>query len=272
MIHADIDLSRKLEHTEARAGADFVETRAKLFPESGASWIDVGGAYAMFDGVDSPLTQTFGLGMFKDASDEQFDQIETFYEERSSPVFHEISPLADISILELLASRGYRPVELTSVMYLELNRYTPQPPLNRDITTRNIEVSEADLWAETAAVGWATVYEGLGEFMLDFGKIAARNTGGQPFLAELHGRPIAAAGFQMYDDVCILAGAATIPDARRLGAQNALLAARLRFAIENGCKFAMICALPGSQSQKNAQKNGFNIAYTRIKWRLKDRA
>ena len=31
---------------------------------------------------------------------------------------------------------------------------------------------------------------------------------------------------------------------------------------------AMMCALPGSQSQKNAQKNGFDIAYTRTKWHL----
>jgi hypothetical protein len=104
--------------------------------------------------------------------------------------------------------------------------------------------------------------------MLAFGKIAARATGCHPFLAELDGRPIAAGGFQMYDDICILAGASTIPDARRMGAQNALLAARLQFALDHGCRLAMMCALPGSQSQKNAQKNGFQIAYTRTKWHL----
>jgi len=27
-------------------------------------------------------------------------------------------------------------------------------------------------------------------------------------------------------------------------------------------------ALPGSASQRNAERNGFRIAYTRIKWRL----
>jgi hypothetical protein len=32
----------------------------------------------------------------------------------------------------------------------------------------------------------------------------------------------------------------------------------------------MMGALPGSQSQKNAEKNGFRIAYTRTKWQLKD--
>jgi hypothetical protein len=32
----------------------------------------------------------------------------------------------------------------------------------------------------------------------------------------------------------------------------------------------MMCAQPGSQSQRNAEKHGFRIAYTRIKWQLKD--
>lgn len=104
--------------------------------------------------------------------------------------------------------------------------------------------------------------------MLAFGKIAARTSGGHPFIAEINGEAVGAAGFGMYDEVCILAGAATVPVARNRGVQNALLDARLRLARDSGCSLAMICALPGSQSQKNAQKNGFNIAYTRIKWQL----
>ena len=268
MLYSDKALSQKLERTEGRSNIDFVETRSRLAPESGAAWIEVGGAYAMFDGVESPLTQTFGLGIFEDATDAHLEQTEAFFKERGAPVFHEVSPMADMSLLTLLSERGYRPVELTSVMYLELDNLAPKPPLNPDIVTRVVDELEADLWAETAAKGWSTEHESLGEFMLAFGKIAARTRGGHPFLAELGGRPIAAGGFQVYDDVCILAGASTVPDARRLGAQNALLSARLRFAKDHGCKLAMMCALPGSQSQKNAQKNGFNIAYTRIKWQL----
>jgi hypothetical protein len=30
----------------------------------------------------------------------------------------------------------------------------------------------------------------------------------------------------------------------------------------------MVCAAPGSTSQRNAERNGFRIAYTRIKWHL----
>ncbi len=269
MIYSDRILSQKLERTEALANADFVKTRTRIDPASGATWIEVGGAYAMFDGVESPLTQTFGLGMFEDATDAHLDKIGAFYHERNAPVFHEVSPMADQSILTLLGERGYRPIELTSVMFQEVDAAgTEKTPLNPDIITRVINRDEADLWAEVASKGWATEHPMLGEFMLAFGKIAARTAGGHPFIAELEGRPIAAGGFAIYDDVCILAGASTIPDARRQGAQNALLSARLNFASERGCRMAMMCAAPGSQSQKNAQKNGFHIAYTRTKWQF----
>lgn len=267
MTYADIALAQRLERTEARSNADFVETRARIQPDFGAEWIDVGGAYAMFDGVESPLTQTFGLGMFEVTTPEHLDQIETFFRDREAPIFHEVSPMADLSLLGLLGERGYRPMELTNVMYRELSGELPERSSN-EISTRQIDGSEADTWAQIAARGWATIHEGLADFMLAFGKIAARTSGGHPFIAEIGGEPIAAAGFGIYDDICILAGAATVPEARNRGAQNALLRARLEFAAEIGCKLAMICALPGSQSQKNAQKNGFKIAYTRIKWQL----
>jgi len=41
MIYSDKTLSQKLERTEARANADFVEARAEMFPASGAAWIEV---------------------------------------------------------------------------------------------------------------------------------------------------------------------------------------------------------------------------------------
>src|ERR1043166_2665885 len=58
---ADLELAQRLEHAEARANAAFIEARAKAFPDWGAKWIEVAGAYAMFDGPTSPVTQTFGL-------------------------------------------------------------------------------------------------------------------------------------------------------------------------------------------------------------------
>ena len=71
----------------------------------------------------------------------------------------------------------------------------------------------------------------------------------------------------MSDGVAFLAGASTIPEGRRHGAQLALLHQRLRDGADAGCDIAMMGALPGSASQRNAERHGFRIAYTRVKWK-----
>jgi hypothetical protein len=273
MIYIDKSFSQKLERTEARANADFVETRARLESKSNASWIDVAGVYAMFDGTASPCTQTFGLGLFDEVTELHLERLESFFIDRGAPVFHEVSPMAGAAVMPLLNSRGYRPFELTSVMYRELV-FEGSPPAfatrrsNPEIRTRIANSDETEVWAETAADGWSTAMGGETDFMLSFGRISARCQGAFPFLAELAEAAIATGMLFIYDDVCLLAGASTVPEGRNQGAQNALLAARLSFAVQNGCKLAIMGTSPGSQSQKNAQNNGFNVAYTRTKWHL----
>src|SRR4026207_872053 len=99
---ADIDLARRLERTEALSNAQFVEARAKAFPDRGATWIEVAGTHAMFDGVGSPVTQTFGLGMFEPITAEQLTELEEFFQSRGAEIFHEVCPLADSSVFELI--------------------------------------------------------------------------------------------------------------------------------------------------------------------------
>lgn len=269
MIFSDLDLSRKLERTEASANASFVESRAKISPESGVEWIEVAGTYAMFDGLESPLTQTFGLGVFEEITNAELDRIEAFFKKHNAPVFHEVSPLAGLDLVALLNERNYQPIELTSVMFQSLEiENNLNLPLNPNLKTRVIESGEAELWARTSADGWASEAQELGDFMFNFGQISANCHGGFPFLAELDNKPISAGMLFIYNDVALLGGASTIPAGRRQGGQSALLDARLDFARKKGCKIAMMCALPGSQSQRNAEKNGFRIAYTRTKWQL----
>jgi hypothetical protein len=96
MIFADLDLARRLERPEAVAGARYVEALGRLSPDVGARWIEVAGAYAMFAGPASPVTQTFGLGLFAEPTATDLDQLETFFQDRSAPVCHEVSPLAGL--------------------------------------------------------------------------------------------------------------------------------------------------------------------------------
>jgi GNAT superfamily N-acetyltransferase len=84
----------------------------------------------------------------------------------------------------------------------------------------------------------------------------------------LDGQPGAAGSLSIHEGVALFAGAATVPQMRRRGLQAALLRERMRYAFEHGCDLAMMAAEAGSNSQRNAERKGFRIAYTRTKWRL----
>ena len=66
---ADLHLAMRLEPSEAHSNAAFVEMRARIDPSGSTEWRDFDGIYAMFDGAGSPITQTFGLGLFGEIND-----------------------------------------------------------------------------------------------------------------------------------------------------------------------------------------------------------
>ena len=262
---ADIDLARRLERTESRGNAAFVEARARAFPDRGATWIEVAGAYAMFDGVGSPVTQTFGLGVFQPITAAELDTIEEFFRSRSAHVAHEVCPLADPTVFALLNERGYRPIEFSNVLYRPISPdLRLQAAVNERVKVRVAQKSDMKLWADTTLEGWSEFAE-VADFMRELGQVAAHSNS-LSFLAETDGRPVATGSLTIAEDVALLAGASTIPAARRQGAQLALLEGRLRYAAAQGCTIGMMVALPGSGSQRNAERHGFRIAYTRTKW------
>ena len=267
---ADVELAQRLEQAEARGNAGFVEARAEAFPDVGAQSIEVAGTYAMFDGPGSPVTQTFGLGMSEPVTAEHMNEIERFFRERGAGVFHEVCPLADPSVFAHLKERGYDPVEFSNVLYRPISSdLRLGSSRNEAIQVRVIGNHEIDLWADTAFEGWSEFTE-VADFLRDLGQVMARSKS-LSFLAELDGKAIAAGSLSIANDVALLAGASTIPSARRQGAQFALLEERLRYGAAHGCTIAMMVAQPGSASQRNAERHGFRIAYTRTKWQLREK-
>jgi GNAT superfamily N-acetyltransferase len=222
----------------------------------------------MFDGPRSPITQTFGLGLFDPFEEAEFARIEAFLQGRGAPVFHEASPLIPGHVLGLLNARGYQPVEFSSVLVRPITRHADAAPAA--IEARRIDAKEIDLWARVAGEGWSSESSELAAVVEDFGRIIGHARGTHCFLAFLDGKPIAAAALCLTTDIALLAGASTIPGARRQGAQRALLAARLQFAEAHGARLAMMVALPGSGSQRNAERQGFRTVYTRTKWQLRE--
>jgi hypothetical protein len=266
MPFCNLDLARRLEGAEGHACAEFAEARGRLFPATGSEWIREHGAYIVYDGSDSPITQTFGLGVFEELADETLDSIEDFYRKRSSPVHHEVSPLAGVPAYQLLCRRDYQPIEISSVMFRGVEN--PADTLGRGIAVRVVAPEEVSLWADVSARGWSHEHPELVDFLREFGGVMASRPTSLCFLAESDGVPGAAGVLIVHEGVALFGGAATVPELRCRGLQAALLQERMRYAYEHGADLAMMVAEAGSNSQRNAERRGFRIAYTRTKWKL----
>jgi GNAT superfamily N-acetyltransferase len=260
----DVELAQRLERAEVLATVAYVEARRSIQPSHGADWFQIAGVHAVFDGVESPLTQTFGLGIFEPTHSSTLDALERFFSVRGVKTAHEVSSLAASGTWEHLSSRGYSPIEASTVLV----RPTALAPSanTRGVTARLIEHDEIAIWSHVMAEGLSSESPELVAAVKDLAPIMAQSEGAHCFVAELEGKPIAAGILDLGNGIAVLGGASTIPTARRQGAQAALLQARLEYAAELGLDLAMLVASPGTGSQRNAERQGFRPAYVRSKW------
>lgn len=268
IIFADKDLAKRVERAEGLSNAAFVEARTKLFPESGAAWREIAGSFAMFDGIESPLTQVFALGLFQETTADDMKEIEDFFESRNAPVFIETCPLAGMHLLDLFHKRGYKPVELSNVLVKRIDENEITSEKQTEVRARFAGQEEKDEWINALANGWAEGNREVIKMFSDIAQVSFETEGTFSFAAVLDDKIIGGGAINIREGVAALAGASTVPEARRRGAQNALFNSRINFAREHGCDVATVVTLPGSDSQRNAERNGFQVVYTRTKWML----
>jgi hypothetical protein len=232
-------------------------------PAVNATWRDFGGTYALFDGFDSPMTQSFGLGLFAETTAAEVAAIEAYFNERNAPAMHEVCSLAPTATIALLVERGYRPIEQTSVLVQPI---VPVEVAPSPLAIRTIEPRDHAAWIETSVTGWSQDPT-FARVVREISEVAVENKVMTHYVVEREGAPIATGSLGVHADIALLAGASTIPSGRGLGAQNLLLATRLAEAHRRGCQLALMITSPGSTSQRNAERRGFRVAYTRTKWR-----
>lgn len=180
----------------------------------------------------------------------------------------ELCSLADPAVAALLTGRGYRLAGFENVLGRPLTR--DAPPMPDGIDVRAGGADELDAWVDIVVEGFAHP-DGEGvptheDFPRDVIARAERDVveaGARVYLARCGGVPAGGGAMRITDGLAQLAGAATAPAFRRRGVQGALLAARLRDAAAAGCEVAVVTTAPASASQRNVQRNGFDLLYTR---------
>jgi len=259
MIHVGLELARRLEAAEALNGVACAEAHQQLNPALGATVLEMGGGFAIFVGVESPLTHAVGLGMRGEVRADELDRIDDFYRRRGAPVSVELCPLADASLVELLGNRGYRATEFNNVLVRALAGAEFAPA---ETPVRLAYADEEHLWVRTVGRGFLEKDDLTAEEM-DVGSAIWHMPGSRCYLAFGGGRAAAAGAMAVRGGLANLFADSTMLGFRGKGLQGALIRERLRVAVEEGCDLATASTLPGSVSQRNYERNGFQVAYTK---------
>lgn len=266
ILFCGTELGRRIEHAEATLIAAAVGAATRRGTDGFA--LPLAGGVAAFAEPGAPGNKVVGLGFAGVPSDADIDAVERTYAEHGSPTPVELSTLADPQIAELLGARGYRVVAFEDVLGRELGGPLDEVPAG--IEVRPARADELDAWVDVVVEGFAHP-DGVGvpspeEFPRDVVDRAERDfaeAGVTPYVALVDGTLAGGGSMRVTDGVAQLTGAATAPDHRRRGVQRALLAARLRDGARAGADIAVVTTAPGSLSQRNVQRRGFHLLYTR---------
>ncbi len=262
MLFIDEEMARRLEWAESRGGFETAQAMARFRPEMKAAALQIAGGTAVYCGVGSPLTQVLGPGMEGRVTESEVDEMEEFFRSRGSISRVVMCPFADASLLAAMNQRGYRVAEFENTLARSLDDYEPSiAPY--PVEVRRVGKGDFDTWARAIAKGFAGEEE-PSPMLSDFGGMMSCFRDAVCFMAVIDGEVIGGGTLIFHDEVAALSGAGIVMKFRNRGAQTALLRARLDFAASRGSKLAMVSTAPGTVSQRNAERQGFRIAYTRV--------
>jgi hypothetical protein len=268
-LFCDTELASRIERAEARLVAEATEAARRrrkdilVFP--------IGGGVAVWGGESSPVNKVAALGFAGVPDAEELAEMERAFDERRAPIRVELSNLAQAGVASALAERGYRLRGFENVLGRRLPIDPSDLAIAPDVSMSECRPAELEAWTEVMIEGFAqpdtqgvatgeqyprqVIQEVFADMLATSGRVC--------YLARRSGELAGAATLRLSEGVAQLTGAATLPPHRRQGVQSSLLVARLARATIAGCDVAVVTTEPGSKSQENVQRQGFDLLYTR---------
>jgi GNAT superfamily N-acetyltransferase len=269
---ADQGLARLLESSAARQLADLADVSAALVASSGATWSSLAGGVAARVGAGSGLLDAaIGMGLDGPVEADELDRVVGFFRDRGLPARVWVSPFADPSFPGSLAARGLVPRRFEQVLVMSLTggwagqsdgRDDVASPRPSDVTVS--ETADREMWGRLMTRGFEAPAEPT-EDAYELGRVVASSPGTRLFVGAVGGEYVGTGMLAIDGTLARLDGDATLPEARGKGVQGAIQAARIAAARSAGCALVTTEATPGSGSQRNMERCGFRVAYTRMR-------
>jgi ribosomal protein S18 acetylase RimI-like enzyme len=264
MQFVDKALGRRLESCEEMPQVMYARVFRKTRPEMNAAEEEICGGHMVFAGLGSPIGRATGAGFDRQLTAEDIERIEQFYIARKAPSQVDLTPLHEPAVFEMFKERGYAITELNNVLYrkLETNEVFPAPPEHCQI--RSSPAEEAEVTG--AIVEKAFFPDGAPEGFRGLIAPLYQMENALAFVATMEGKPVACGTGIVIPAhrVFALCGAGTLAEYRGRGLQTALLRARMAEAAKAGCEYAVVVTQGGSASQRNVERLGFRVAYSKV--------
>jgi GNAT superfamily N-acetyltransferase len=263
MQFVDKAFARRLESCEEMPQVFYARVFQKTRPEIGAAEQELCGGHMIFAGLGSPIGRATGMGLDRPFTAHDLEQIEQFYRAHKAPSQVDLCPLHDLPVFELFKDRGYSIAELNNVLYRRLDPKEQFPPATGcDLARGRWEDAEAC----STIVERAFFPDGAPEAFTGLLTPLYQMEGAVTFVATVEGKGAACgAGLVIpQHKVFAVCGAGTLAEFRGRGLQTALLHARLTAAAEAGCEYAVVVTQGGTTSQRNCERLGFRVAYSKV--------
>jgi GNAT superfamily N-acetyltransferase len=264
---ADVALARRLESAVARDLDAFADTCMHLDPALHSARVEFAGGLALFLAPGSPINMIYGAGFSGPVTGEEFDAVERFYAEHGTRAAISLCPHADDALIAQLGVRGWMATDFENVLLRELDdasaRRLPAPAPGVEFTVATTAEERAS-WAALSSAAFSAPEPPSAE-SVRMGLGMAASTQMTLLTGRVDGVDAGTGALQlMPDGLGWLMSDATLPPYRRRGVHSALLAERVRLAAEAGCDLAVAEARPGSASQRNMERLGLRVVYTRV--------
>ena len=267
LVHADHAFAARIERSVMRDLVLLAEMCARLEPTMSPSWIEIAGGVALYLAPGSPVNSIYGAGMAGAVAPDALETAERFYRERGAHPAISLCPLANRSLVEQLTARGWLVADFENVLALPLvatGAAATPPPTFSDVTMREASsLEDRGEWARISSRAYAAPDEPSQE-QVRLGEAMAAREDFALLIGAVDGQDAGAGALWLDDGLGWLLGDATLPDLRRRGVQSALQSKRCQLAREAGCELAVTEAQPGSGSQRNMERQGFRVVYTRV--------
>lgn len=261
-VHADRALALRIESSNVRDALGYVSTASAsgVYPDAEA--FRLAGGVATWFGEPSVLNGSYGIGLSAPVELEEVVALETFYRERGSVPTIDVCPFVDASLLRWLAERGFLADSFLSVLVRPAGGEDTLPSPGTGVAVLSGDEVDPGVWARLAARGFTEDHP-----TADDARVATASAARTDVLRQIALVDAAPSGTGMLTidgTIAHLNGDSTLPTARGRGAQQALIAHRLRQAADAGAELVFAETNPGGPSQRNMERLGFRVAYTRV--------